>query len=43
MNFNLLFKMNTQTQQDKTIWQKKYAELKGKYLNKESDYKKLAT
>lgn len=25
--FNLLVKMNTKTQQDQSIWQKKYAEL----------------
>ena len=39
--FELLVKMNTTTQQDQTIWRKKYAELE--YKNKESDYKKLAT
>ena len=41
--FELLVKMNTTTQQDQTIWRKKYAELEEKYKNKESDYKKLAT
>ena len=41
--FNLLVKMNTKTQQDQSIWRKKYAELEGKYKNKESEYKKLAT
>lgn len=29
--FNLLVKMNTKTQQDQSIWRKKYAELKEKY------------
>ena len=29
--FNLLVKMNTKTQQDKSIWRKKCAELEGKY------------
>lgn len=41
--FELLVKMNTTTQQDQTIWRKKYAELEEKYKNKESEYKKLAT
>lgn len=39
--FNLLVKINTKTQQDQSIWRKKYAELKDKYKNKESDYKNL--
>ena len=39
--FNLLVKINTKTQQDQSIWRKKYAELKDKYKNKESDYKSL--
>lgn len=39
--FNLLVKMNTKTQQDQSIWRKKYAELEDKYKNKESEYKKL--
>ena len=29
--FNLLVKMNTKTQQDQSIWRKKYAELNEKY------------
>lgn len=41
--FELLVKMNTTTQQDQTIWRKKYAELEEKYKNNESEYKKLAT
>ena len=41
--FNLLVKMNTKTQQDQSIWRKKYEELEEKYKNKESEYKKLAT
>lgn len=41
--FNLLVKMNTKTQQDQSIWRKKYAELEEKYKNKESEYKKLVT
>ena len=39
--FNLLVKMNTKTQQDQSIWRKKYAELEEKYKNKESEYKNL--
>lgn len=39
--FNLLVKMNTKTQQDLSIWRKKYAELEDKYKNKESEYKNL--
>ncbi|HIU70228.1 MAG TPA: recombinase family protein [Candidatus Enterosoma merdigallinarum] len=41
--FNLLVKMNTKTQQDQSIWRKKYAELEEKYKKKESEYKKLVT
>ena len=41
--FNLLVKMNTKTQQDQTLWRKKYAELEEKYKNKESEYKKLVS
>ena len=41
MNFNLLVKMNAQTQQDISIWRKKYAELEDKYKAKEVEYKKL--
>ena len=33
--FELLVKMNTTTQQDQTIWRKKYAELEYIYKNKE--------
>ena len=33
--FELLVKMNTTTQQDQTIWRKKYAELEDIYKNKE--------
>ena len=39
--FNLLVKMNTKTQQEQSIWQKKYAELEEKYKNKENEYKNL--
>ncbi len=39
--FNLLVKMNTKTQQDQSIWRKKYAELEGKYKNKEEEYNNL--
>ena len=39
--FNLLVKMNTKTQQDQSIWRKKYAELEEKYKNKENEYKNL--
>ena len=39
MNFNLLVKMNTNTQQEQLILLKKYAELEDKYKNKESEYK----
>ena len=41
--FNLLVKMNTKTQQDQSLWRKKYAELEEKYKNKESEYKKLVS
>lgn len=34
--FELLVKMNTTTQQDQTIWRKKYAELEDIYKNKEA-------
>ena len=37
--FKLLFKMTNKTQQDQSIWRKKYAELEDKYKNKESEYK----
>ena len=33
--------MNTTTQQDQTIWRKKYAELEDIYKNKECEYKNL--
>ncbi len=39
--FELLVKMNTTTQQNQTIWRKKYAELEEKYKNKECEYKNL--
>ena len=35
--FELLVKMNTTTQQDQTIWWKKYAELEDIYKNKEDE------
>ena len=39
--FNLIVKMSTKTQQDQSIWRKKYAELEEKYKSKESEYKNL--
>ena len=39
--FELLVKMNTTTQQDQTIWQKKYAELEDIYKNKEVELNSL--
>ena len=39
--FELLVKMNTTTQQDKTIWRKKYAELEDIYKNKEAELNSL--
>ena len=33
--------MNTKTQQDQSIWRKKYAELEDKYKIKESEFKNL--
>ena len=39
--FELLVKMNTTTQQDQTIWQKKCAELKDIYKNKEAELNHL--
>ena len=39
--FELLVKMNTTTQQDQTIWRKKYAELEDIYKNKEAELKSL--
>ena len=41
--FELLFKMNTTTQQDQTIWRKKYAELEDIYKNKEAEVNSLIT
>ena len=41
--FELLFKMNTTTQQDQTIWWKKYAELEDIYKNKEDELNSLIT
>lgn len=35
--FKLLFKMTNKTQQDQSIWRKKYAELEEKYKNKECE------
>ena len=39
--FELLVKMNTTTQQDQTIWRKKYAELEDIYKNKEVELTSL--
>ena len=39
--FELLVKMNTTTQQDQTIWRKKYAELENVYKNKEVELNSL--
>ena len=39
--FELLVKMNTTTQQDQTIWRKKYAELEDFYKNKEVELNSL--
>ena len=39
--FELLVKMNTTTQQDQTIWRKKYAELENIYKNKEAELNSL--
>ena len=39
--FELLVKMNTTTQQDQTIWRKKYAELENIYKNKEVELNSL--
>ena len=39
--FELLVKMNTTTQQDQTIWRKKYAELEDIYKNKEVELNSL--
>ena len=39
--FELLVKMNTTTQQDQTIWRKKYAELEDIYKNKEAELNSL--
>ena len=39
--FELLVKMNTTTQQDQTIWRKKYAELEDIYKNKEIELNSL--
>lgn len=41
--FELLFKMNTTTQQDQTIWRKKFAELEDIYKNKEDELNSLIT
>ncbi len=41
--FELLVKMNTTTQQDQTIWRKKYAELEDIYKNKEAEVNLLIT
>ena len=41
--FELLVKMNTTTQQDQTIWWKKYAELEDIYKNKEAELNSLIT
>lgn len=41
--FELLVKMNTTTQQDQTIWRKKYAELEDIYKNKEAELNSLIT
>lgn len=39
--FELLVKMNTTTQQDQTIWRKKYAELEDIYKNKDGELNSL--
>ena len=39
--FELLVKVNTSTQQDQTIWRKKYAELEDIYKNKEAELNSL--
>ena len=39
--FELLVKMNTTTQQDQSIWRKKYAELVEKYKNKDAELNSL--
>ena len=39
--FELLVKMNTTTQQDQTIWRKKYAELEDIYKNKDAELNSL--
>ena len=39
--FELMIKMNTATQQDQTIWRKKYAELEDIYKNKEVELNSL--
>ena len=41
--FELLVKMNTTTQQDQTIWRKKYAELENIYKSKEAELNLLIT
>ena len=41
--FELLVKMNMTTQQDQTIWLKKYAELEDIYKNKEDELNSLIT
>ena len=41
--FELLVKMNTTTQQDQTIWWKKYAEFEDIYKNKEDELNSLIT
>ena len=41
--FELLVEMNTTTQQDQTIWWKKYAELEDIYKNKEDELNSLIT
>ena len=43
MNFNLLVKMNTNTQQEQSILLKKYAELEDIYKNKEDELNSLIT
>lgn len=43
MNFNLLVKMNTNTQQEESILLKKYAELEDIYKNKEDELNSLIT
>ena len=39
--FELLVKINTTTQQDQTIWRKKYAELEDIYKNKDAELNSL--